>query len=115
MQRQWLYKVALWVLGFPLHIIFFVLQIVNYLKNRAQPAVERLSQTEKEAIKQQLLEEERNKQRYFDQNINKEKTEKIVDQRLNNYIQALIIEDEDISESVAFSDICSKCFMTLIS
>lgn len=114
MQRQWLYKLALWVLGFPLHIIFFVLQIVNYLKNRAQPAVERLSQTEKEAIKQQLLEEERNKQRYFEQNISKEQTEKIVDQRLNNYIQALIIEDEDISKSVSLSDIYSQWVSTPI-
>src|SRR5699024_11395167 len=72
------------------------------------------SDLEKEAIKQQLLEEERNKQRYFNQNINKEKTEKIVAQRLNNYIQTLITEDEDISKSVSLSDIYSQWVSTPI-
>lgn len=105
MQRQWTYKIALWVLGLPLHIIFFVIQLIRFTKYKSQPAAERISDDEKTVLRQKLIEEEQNKQAYFKQSVSAEQTEKRVNQRLNHYVQSLVIENNDMAERIHLSDI----------
>ncbi|MBZ6527956.1 ABC transporter permease [Aerococcaceae bacterium DSM 111021] len=112
MQRQWTYKIALWVLGLPLHIIFFVIQLIRFTKYKSQPAAERISDDEKTVLRQKLIEEEQNKQAYFKQSVSAEQTEKRVNQRLNHYVQSLIIENNDMSERIHLSDIFADWTMT---
>lgn len=112
MQRQWTYKIALWVLGLPLHIIFFVIQLIRFTKYKSQPAAERISDDEKTVLRQKLIEEEQNKQAYFKQSVSAEQTEKRVNQRLNHYVQSLIIENNDMSERIHLSDIFADWTVT---
>ena len=112
MQRQWTYKIALWVLGLPLHIIFFVIQLIRFTKYKSQPVAERISDDEKTELKQKLIKEEQNKQAYFKQSISAEQTEKRVNQRLNHYVQSLVIENNDMSERIHLSDIFADWIVT---
>ncbi|MFL2140741.1 ABC transporter permease [Ruoffia sp. FAM 26254] len=114
MQRQWTYKIALWVLGLPLHIIFFVIQLIHFTKYKSQPVAERISDDEKTVLKQKLIKEEQNKQAYFKQSISAEQTEKRVNQRLNHYVQSLVIENNDMSERIHLSDIFADWIVTPI-
>lgn len=112
MQRQWTYKIALWVLGLPLHIIFFVIQLIRFTKYKSQPAAERISDDEKTVLRQKLIEEEQNKQAYFKQSVSAEQTEKRVNQRLNHYVQSLVIENNDMAERIHLSDIFADWTVT---
>lgn len=88
MQYQWNYKVALWLLGLPLHIVLCFIQLTRYFKQTSQSAAEVLSIEEKKRLRQQLLKEERNKQRYFKQHLDEAQTDKMIEQRLLKLVQS---------------------------
>lgn len=96
MQRQWSYRISLWLLGLPLHVVLYFVQLTRYFKQTLEPVAETLSSSyneEKKGLKQQLLIEEQNKQRYFNQKLDATQTDKIVEKRLMTNVQERQVAD----------------------
>lgn len=108
MSRQWPYKIALWVLGLPLHLIMLLVFIYRYIQSHSQNSIEKLSNWDHQFLSEQLLEEERNRQAYFKQNLSEEETKKIVDKRLKDYLQSLALTDSGSQSKVSFSQIYNE-------
>lgn len=108
MHSQWSYKVALWTLGLPLHVLFLMVLIKRLISQKKQATVEFLTPAEYSRLKAQFTKEEENKQRYFNQNLSASHTEKIVEKRLNQYIQTLMNQDNTLTGQLSFAQIYSE-------
>lgn len=105
MQGQWVYRISLWILGLLLHIILFIQLFYRLLKRESLVSI---SDEEKNALKEQLLEEERNKQRYFKQNYTEAQTEKIIDKRLKDAVQLLHNDDKHAVKEVSIAQLFAE-------
>lgn len=90
MWRQIPYKIALFLLGLPLHLVMVVLLIHHYLQ-KPKDLVEVGSNQDQALLKAQLKEEALNKQRYFNQQLTDLQINKLVEKHLKDFNKASVI------------------------
>lgn len=85
MHNRWPYRLALWLLGLPLHIVL-ISRSVSFLEEGPD-------------LNQALMAEELNKQAYFGQNMTQEQTAKIIAKRLAKDKRQTNIGNQNLAES----------------
>lgn len=118
MQSQWSYRLALWILGIPLHVVLCWIKLTGFIKQTAQPEEDILSEVisdqEKANLKLQSLIEEKNKQSYFKAELGEAQTNRIVEKRLADSLQLLKKQNPASKTNRSMSDLYSDWISTRV-